>query len=312
MTGRRATNQAGTVGDVEVMRAAAEQHFAGAAAGVRQVATAIPFLSFIRFTAPTEMTQGILAPSMCLTLQGRKKVLVGTDVTRYGVGGYLLSTVDMPLSGQVIEASAGAPYLGLKMDFDAHEIATLVIDMQLAAPPRAGAARGACVRSASADLEDACRRLVKLLASPADRYALAPLLKKEILYRLLTDGGGAVLSQMALSNTRANGVRAAIQWIKDNFTEPLSIDRLAREASMSASVLHRRFKEVTVMSPLQYQKQLRLLEARKLLLGGNLEAATVGFRVGYESPSQFSREYRRLFGASPLEDVRHLRERDLI
>lgn len=308
---RRATNPADPASDVDVMRAVAEQHFVGAAADLRQVASAIPFLSFIRFIAPTEMTQGILAPSMCLNLQGRKKVLIGTSVTQYGVGGYLLSTVDMPLSGQVIEASSWKPYFGLKIDFDTHEIAALIIDMQLAAHRPAGAAPGACVEIASADLENACCRLVKLLASPADRSALAPLLKKEILYRLLTDGGGSVLYQMALSDTRANGVRAAIRWIKENFTQPLSIARLAREASMSASVLHRRFKEVTVMSPLQYQKQLRLLEARKLLLGGNMEAATVGFRVGYESPSQFSREYRRLFGASPLEDVRYLRERDL-
>jgi AraC-like DNA-binding protein len=309
---RRATNPAHAVSDVEVMRAVAEQHFVGAASGLRQVASAIPFLSFIRFSAPTEMTQGILAPSMCLNLQGRKKVLIGTSVTQYGVGGYLLSTVDMPLSGQVLEASSGKPYLGLKIDFDTHEIAALIIDMQLAAHRPAGTAPGACVKRASADMEDACRRLVQLLASPADIFALAPLLKKEILYRLLTDGSGAVLYPMALSDHRANGVLAAIQWIKGNFAKPLSIDRLAREASMSASVLHRRFKEVTVMSPLQYQKQLRLLEARKLLLGSTIEAATVGFRVGYESPSQFSREYRRLFGASPLEDVRLLRERDLI
>lgn len=309
---RRGSNPADAISDIDVMRAAVEQHFIGAAAALRQVATAIPFLSFIRFTGPTEMTQGILAPSMCLNLQGRKQVLIGTEVTQYGVGGYLLSTVDMPLSGQVIEAHPGAPYLGLKIDFDPHEIAALVIELRLAAHAPSSGVPGACVATASAELENACRRLVDLLASPSDLAALAPLLKKEILYRLLTSGGGAFMHQLLCSDNRANGVRAAILWIKENFTKPLSIERLAREAHMSASVLHRRFKAVTVMSPLQYQKQLRLLEARKLLMGGNIEAATVGFRVGYESPSQFSREYRRLFGASPLEDVRHLRERDLI
>ena len=162
-----------------------------------------------------------------------------------------------------------------------------------------------------AELQDAFVRLLKLLAAPADRAALAPLVKQEILYRLLSGPSGAMLYHTLLGERREQGVSAAILWIKQHYDQPMKIEELARAVSMSPSVLHRRFKAVTVMSPLQYQKRMRLTEARKLLLAGSMEAATAAYRVGYESPSQFSREYRRLFGASPLQDAEFLRHRDI-
>ena len=297
--------------DIDVLREEAARHFEGVPDEQRQVPTPIPYLSFLRFLRPTEMSRGILEPSMCLVLQGRKKVLIGAAIKHYGPGSYVLSVVDMPVSGQVTRATQDEPYLGLKIDLDPKEIAALVIDLRLAVPNKPASAAGACVDAAGAELQDAFVRLLKLLAAPADRAALAPLVKQEILYRLLSGPSGAMLYHTLLGERREQGVSAAIQWIKQHYDQPMKIEELARVVSMSPSVLHRRFKAVTVMSPLQYQKRMRLTEARKLLLAGSMEAATAAYRVGYESPSQFSREYRRLFGASPLQDAEFLRHRDI-
>ncbi len=297
--------------DIDILREEAARHFEGVPDEQRQVPTPIPYLSFLRFLRPTEMNRGILEPSMCLVLQGRKKVLIGAAIKHYGPGSYVLSVVDMPVSGQVTRATQDEPYLALKIDLDPKEIAALVIDLQLAVPDKPASAAGACVDAAGAELQDAFVRLLTLLAAPADRAALAPLVKQEILYRLLSGPSGAMLYHTLLGERREQGVSAAILWIKQHYDQPMKIEELARAVSMSPSVLHRRFKAVTVMSPLQYQKRMRLTEARKLLLAGSMEAATAAYRVGYESPSQFSREYRRLFGASPLQDAEFLRHRDI-
>jgi transcriptional regulator GlxA family with amidase domain len=170
------------------------------------------------------------------------------------------------------------------------EIAALIIEAKIAAPPKPSARVGAYVEKSDDDLQDAFLRLVRLLKKPNDLAVLAPLIKQEIIYRLLTAEGGAMLYQALQSHHQQKGINQAIHWIKKNFDQPLQIEKLAKFVSMSVSILHHRFKAITTMSPLQYQKQLRLLEARKLLLAGNIEAATVAFKVGYESPSQFSRE----------------------
>jgi AraC-like DNA-binding protein len=292
---------------LDLLRKEVSGHFENIPETQRDVHTALPYLSFIRFTRPTELTRGMLEPSMCLVVQGKKKVLIGTEITSYGAGSYLLSAIDMPVSGQVSDASPAEPYLGIRIILDAHEIASQIIENKLALPKKSDAQVGAYVETADAELQDAFLRLLRLLKKPKDLAALAPLVKQEILYRLISVRDGGVLGQTVLSHYQEKGVNQAIHWIKTNYAEPLQIEKLAKTVSMSVSNLHHRFKAITVMSPLQYQKQIRLLEARKLLLSGSIEAATVAFKVGYESPSQFSREYRRLFGASPLQDMEYLK-----
>jgi AraC-like DNA-binding protein len=298
-------------GPLDLLRDEVLSHFEGVAETQRDVRTVLPYLSFIRFTRPTELTRGMLEPSMCLVLQGKKKVLIGSEIWHYGRGSYVLSAIDMPVSGQVSEASLAEPYLGVRIALDAQEIAAQIIEHKLAVPKNAQPRAAAYVEAADAELQDAFLRLARLLKKPRDLAVLAPLVKQEILYRLISARNGGLLGQTVLSHHQEKGVNQAIHWIKTNYAEPMHIEQLAKAVSMSVSNLHHRFKAITVMSPLQYQKQVRLLEARKLLLGGNIEAATVAFKVGYESPSQFSREYRRLFGASPLQDMEYLKHHEL-
>jgi AraC-like DNA-binding protein len=283
-------------------------HFDGVPAAQRDVHTAIPWLSFIRLSQPTALSRGMLEPSMCLVVQGGKKVLIGKEVNDYGAGSYVLSAIDLPVSGQVVEATAAQPYYGVRIDLDPKEIAALIIELNLQAPPRRGTRVGAYIDESDADLQEAFLRLLLLLDKPKDIPALSRILKQEIMYRLIAARNGDVLYHTVLSHYQEKGVNEAIQWIKANYAEPLVIDDLAKRVRMSVSTLHHRFKAAIVMSPLQYQKQTRLLEARRMLMTGSMEAATVAYQVGYESPSQFSREYRRLFGASPLQDVEFLKQ----
>ena len=275
------------------------------------LATAIPYLSFIRRTQVTELNKGMLEPSLCLVLQGKKKVLIGQKIIHYGIGNYVLSAIDIPISGQIMEASPTTPYLGLKIALDPKEITALIIETGMAPPKTQLSSPAAYVDESDADLQDALLRLVCLLKKPSDIAVLSGLIKQEIFYRLLTAKEGGALYRTLLSSYREKGINAAIHWIKDNYAQPMEIEKLAQRVSMSVSNLHHRFKAITTMSPLQYQKQTRLLEARKFLLAGNVEAATAAFKVGYESPSQFSREYRRLFGASPLQDMEYLKHYQL-
>lgn len=216
----------------------------------------------------------------------------------------------MPVSGQVIEASPETPYLGLRIALDAREIAALIVDTRMPLPRLGETQPAAYVDAADTLLQQALLRLLDMLDRPQELAAIGHLLKQEILYRLLASERGALLYQAVTAAYQEKGISEAIQWIKLNYAQPFSIATLARAVSMSASHLHHRFKAITVMSPLQYQKRIRLLEARKLLLAGKLEAASVAFEVGYESPSQFSREYRRLFGASPLQDMEYLKHHE--
>lgn len=296
---------------LDLLRDEALSHFDGVPESQRDVGSALPYLSFIRFTRPTELTRGMLEPSMCLVLQGRKKVLIGSQISHYGRGSYVLSAIDMPVSGQVSEASLAEPYLGIRITLDPREIAAQIIEHKLTIPKNSPPRAAAYVEAADTELQDAFLRLARLLKKPRDLAALAPLVKQEILYRLISAKDGGLLGQTVLAHHQEKGVNQAIHWIKTNYAEPMQIEKLAKAVSMSVSNLHHRFKAITVMSPLQYQKQVRLLEARKLLLGGHIEAATVAFKVGYESPSQFSREYRRLFGASPLQDMEYLKHHEL-
>jgi AraC-like DNA-binding protein len=295
---------------VDILRTLVEGHMAGHQAGALDVPTALPWLSLIRRPAPTPAGRGILTPSVCLLVQGEKEMLVGQQVLRYGPGNYVQAGVAMPVSGQVTGASAARPYYGIRVDLDPKEIAAFMLEMRMAPMPLQAAAAAPAVSVECADeaMLEVFVRLLRLLARPGDLPVLGRLAKQELIYRLVTAPGGASLLQSA-GGQRERAVGDAIDWIRTHFNEPLRIDTLARAVHMSPSVLHRRFKAATVMSPLQYQKQVRLLEARKRLMSGQAEAASVGYEVGYESPSQFSREYRRLFGAPPLKDARQLRGR---
>lgn len=269
--------------------------------------TAIPRLALIRSAAPTEALHVLHEPAVCIVVQGRKRVLLGDRVYEYDRNRYLTVSVDVPIVGQVIEATPERPYLCLRLDLDPAMLAALWMEMG-AAPAAAAPGPGLMLGELEPELVDAALRLLRLLHAPDDIALLAPLIEREILYRLMKGEQGPRLREIAQADSRLGQVQRAIGWIKRNFREPFDLGEIAAQARMSPSTLHAHFKSVTRMSPLQYQKQLRLQEARGLMLGGALDAASAGYAVGYDSPSQFSREYSRLFGAPPLRDVARLRQ----
>lgn len=271
-------------------------------------ASVIPRVSLIRASRPTDEIHAVQQPGLCIIAQGAKRVMLGDLVLEYDPAKYLVVSVDLPVIGQVTRATPEEPYLCLLLDLDLTTVTELVLTAALpaVATPPAGPAFG--LSACGPDMLDAAARLLRLLDSPADIPVLAPLIEREMLYRLLMGEQSERLRQIAHADPKLVQVGRAIDWIKRNYQQTLRIDALAEEAGMSPSSLHQHFKAVTAMSPLQYQKQLRLQEARRMLLAQAVDAATAGFHVGYESPSQFSREYRRLFGAPPLRDVARLRE----
>lgn len=263
-------------------------------------ATAVPVLDLFRYSGPSLPTAVLYEPSLCLIAQGSKEVRLGDELYRYDPAHFLLVSVDLPVCGRVTCATPDAPYLGLRITLDPATIGELLADGvdQPAAP-----ARGLVVSEMDPPLLDAVLRLVELADTPHDVPVLAPLVLREITYRLLVGEQGGRLRQIAAAGGPAQRIARAIRWLRDHFAEPLSVTALAKQVRLSSSAFHQHFKTVTALSPLQYQKRLRLQEARRLLMGEGVDAATAAFRVGYESPSQFSREYRRLFGAPPKADT---------
>lgn len=276
-----------------------------------RVETVVPYLSLLRSSQPTPVTRGVLKPSCCVILQGTKRVHLATEVLDYGPGQYLAVSVDMPASGHVVNATPEQPYLLLNIEFDPAEIAAVVLEAQIDMHDGAQPVRGAFVGDTDAALQEALCKLVLLLdardAPPQEAAFLAVGLKREIIYRLLTGPQGRQLYQNVVLDQQDRGISKAIAWLKERYNQPVLVEELAQATNMSVSTLHHRFKAVTTMGPMQYQKQLRLQQARTLLLNGDTDAATAAYRVGYESQSQFSREYRRLFGAPPMQDVKRLR-----
>lgn len=270
--------------------------------------TAISGLSLFRRTASTEPMTGMYQPSICLIAQGSKRVKLGDDILIYDPRHYLITSVHLPTVVQIIEASPEKPYLGLRLTFNLGEIAQLMADSQLPPPRTQQSDRGMAIGEVTMPLLAAFSRLIGLLDERQDIPILAPIIQREIIYRLLVGDQGARLRQIASAGSQSHQIARAIDWLKTNFSQPLSIDALAAQANMSTSTFHHHFRSMTALSPLQYQKQLRLQEARRLMLVEHLDAATAGFQVGYESPSQFSREYSRLFGAPPLRDISNLRQ----
>ncbi|QEL18359.1 AraC family transcriptional regulator [Limnoglobus roseus] len=267
--------------------------------------TAVGPLTLYRTSQPSAPNQCVYEPAFCIVAQGSKQLLLGDEVYRYDPSHFLLVSVDLPVAGQVIEATPACPYLGLKIVLDTAQIGELIADGGEARgfTPQ----RGLGVTSLDPGMVDTVVRLLRLLDTPEHVRVLAPLALREITYRLLAGSAGPRLRQIVAADGQAQRIGRVIRHLKTNFADPLRIEDLAREAHMSVSALHHHFKTVTALSPLQYQKQLRLQEARRLLLGEGLDAAEAGYRVGYESPSQFSREYRRLFGQPPQRDVSRLK-----
>ncbi|WP_307347952.1 AraC family transcriptional regulator [Paenibacillus polymyxa] len=271
------------------------------------LATAIPSLHFVRSSHTTVPIHQVHEPALCIVAQGRKVVMLAEESYHYGTSDYLVVSVDLPISGQVIQASAEAPYLCLRLNFDPYQVLDLIKESAFPTSPMPVSRRGLYVSQTNSLLLDAVVRLVHLLENPQDVPVLAPLVIREILYRLLQGNQGESLKQLVMTGSHSNRIAEVIKRIKQDYDKPLRIEELSKLANMSPSSLHRHFKEVTAMSPMQYQKQLRLQESRRLLLSESADAADVGFQVGYESPSQFSREYARLFGLPPISDIKRLR-----
>lgn len=273
-----------------------------------QHATAVHGLSLFRREEPTAPISGMYEPSVCLVAQGAKRVLLGDDTYVYDAHHYLITSVHLPTIVQIIEASREKPYLGLRLKLDLREITQLMVDSNLPQPRVQQSSRGMATGEVTLPLLNAFQRLIDLLAEEKDIPILAPVIQREIIYRLLVGDQGARLRQIASAGSQSHQIARAIDWLKENFTQPLSIDDLAAQASMSSSTFHHHFRSMTALSPLQFQKQLRLQEARRLMLAERMDAANAAFQVGYESPSQFSREYNRMFGAPPLRDISKLRQ----
>jgi AraC-like DNA-binding protein len=269
--------------------------------------TAIHGLAVVRASAPSQPLPTVYHPSLCVVVQGRKRALLGDSAFVYDPLNYLVVSMSLPITGQILEASPARPYLCLRIDVDAVLINQLVQELGPAAPPASSEPLALYLAKTSASLLDAVLRLVRLLDTPEDAAVLAPLALREIHYRTLAGDFGPRLRGLCEAGAPSQRVARAIELVRSRYAEPLRIDEIAAAAHMSPSALHARFKAATTLSPLQYQKRLRLQEARRLMLAEGIEAAAAGHRVGYESPSQFSREYRRLFGAPPRREVSGMR-----
>ncbi|WP_110650531.1 AraC family transcriptional regulator [Salinicola peritrichatus] len=275
--------------------------------------TAIPGLELMRANAANScMGSTVYDPALCLIAQGGKTVWLGDRQIEYGPLSCMVSTVHLPVLGKVIDASPEKPYLGVKITVEPQEVTDLVLAMgeSLSAGIDEECPDGACGLSrvrAEKGMVEAVLRLVSLLESPRDSVILAPLIRREILYRALVGELGVHMRKFAVADTQTHRMAKVIAVLKDRFAEPLRVRDLADMVNMSESSLFHSFKQVTRMSPLQFQKRLRLHEARRLMLSEGMEAATASFRVGYGSPSHFSREYSRMFGVPPRADVVKLR-----
>jgi AraC-like DNA-binding protein len=261
--------------------------------------TAIPRLTLSRADRPTEISAAIFYPLLCVVVEGRKRVFLGNEVFYYKPDTYLIASADLPVTGQVIEA----PCLGLTLMLDPATLREVLLSLPASRPALATSLALAVTPLGPDGLLDPILRMLRLLDEPGHIPTLAPLIEREILYRLLLGACGEMVREMAMPSSGLSHISRAIQVIRTRYHQPLPIKELARTAGMSAPSFHRHFRAVTAMSPLQFQKQIRLQEARRRLLSGNINAADAGFEVGYESPSQFSREYRRMFGVPPVRDV---------
>lgn len=273
-----------------------------------RIRTMIPFLTIVRNTQPTPPIPVVSTPAFCLILQGAKRLHVGPEIIDCPPGTFLASVIDMPISGQIIGSSWKSPYLGARIDFTIQEITSVVMEAGITIPPqRETLNKGTFIGKSNTDLLDQFIRLLKLLDKPREAPFRSALIKREMIFNLLSGDYGHLFFQQVFFDQQADGIGKAIGWIGENYARSFTVEELAKATNMSVSGLHHKFKAITTMGPVQYQKQLRLQEARRLMLSGVMDATTAALEVGYESPSQFSREYRRLFGLPPLQDIKALR-----
>ena len=269
--------------------------------------TAIAQLEFMRETVVSTTMCAVCEPILAIVIQGKKEALLGEEAYQYGAGQYLVVSVDLPLNGFVLEATPNKPYLGFKLNLDPAQLCDIIAQVRPSTNKKESSVRGLFISEVDALLMDCAIRLTHLLDTPQDIPFLAPMIIREIYYRLLMGEQGEAVRQIATSGSNMQRIADVIKQIKADFTKSLRVEELAEQANMSSASFHRHFKEVTSMSPLQYQKQLKLVEARRLMLAENADATTAAYQVGYESPSQFSREYSRMFGAPPIRDIERLR-----
>ncbi|WP_375512850.1 AraC family transcriptional regulator N-terminal domain-containing protein [uncultured Nostoc sp.] len=281
------------------------------AQAIRQDGTIEPLkgLHLNRSSSPSEPCHSVSVPAFCVIAQGSKEVLLGSDRYQYDSMRYLLATVELPIVSQILEASKQQPYLSLRLDLDPTLVGSVMVEAGGHPSSRSRVdVKAIDVSPLDANLLDAVVRLVRLLDFPAEAHVLAPLIKREIIYRLLMGEQGNRLRHIAVLGGYTHHIARAVERLRKDFNEPIKIESIARELGMSVSGFHHHFKSVTAMSPLQFQKQLRLQEARRLMLGESLDATSAAYRVGYDDASHFNREYKRLFGAPPMRDVERLRE----
>jgi AraC-like DNA-binding protein len=270
--------------------------------------TAIGGVLISRVEAPTKPATSMSGVVLALVAQGAKSLAVGDRIYEYRAGQYLVASVDLPITGQFTEASPDRPALGFGLALQPSAVAELLLQADPAGLPRAGHGPppGVAVSDAPAELLDAVVRLLRLLDAPRDAQVLAPLIKREILWRLITGEQGATIRQLGLADSGLVCIARAVRWIREHYAESFRVQDVARLSGMSVSAFYRNFQAVTAMSPIQFQKQIRLQEARLLLAARRGDVTGVGYAVGYDSPSQFSREYRRQFGAPPSRDAGRL------
>jgi AraC-like DNA-binding protein len=269
---------------------------------------AAPGLYLFRYSSPTGPLYSVSEPSFCVVVQGSKELFLGNERYRYDASHYLLVSAEVPAVGHIVEASTDRPDLAVRLVLDPAVVTAILTDASLGDFRSNGADKAIAVSRVDANLLDSVVRLVRLIDTPRDYGVLAPLAAREIVYRLALGDQGRRLRQIAVIDGRAHRIARAIELLRKDFGKPLRITSLAQQLGMSVSGFHHHFKAVTAMSPLQFQKQLRLQEARRLLLAGDVDAATAGYQVGYDDPSHFSREYRRHFGQPPMRDVERLRD----
>ncbi len=272
--------------------------------------TAIPCLSIVRAEETSEPLVTVYKPSICVVAQGAKTAMLADETYRYDPYSFLITSVDLPIAGRISEASSSIPYLGLKLSFDTDVIMDVVQMMDHSARTDSETqetATGITVNAMSPPIMDTVVRLLQLLDQPQDIPVLAPLMIRELVYRILQSQHGHVLYPFAVTDSYSYRIARTIQFIKQHYNEPLEMEQLARDVQLSSSAFHKHFKRITTMSPLQYQKTIRLQEAQRLMLTEAMPAADAAFAVGYESPSQFSREYARLYGKPPMQNIHDMR-----
>mgnify|MGYP000907481939 CR=1 FL=1 len=278
------------------------------ATGGDGVVEPVPGIVLGRTSEPTGLLHGVLEPALCVIAQGAKEVMLGGECYRYDANHYLLATVGLPTVSHVVQASPEQPYLSMRLSLDRALVSSVLVEVGQVAPRGGSGAKAMNVSELSFELLDAVLRRLRLLDTPDAERVLAPLVVREIVYRLVVGEQGERLRHLASGGGHGQRIASAVERLRDAYDQPLQIDDLARGLGMSTSSFHAHFKAVTAMSPLQFQKHLRLQEARRLMLSEGLDAAGAGYRVGYEDASHFSREYKRLFGEPPQRDVSRLRE----